>query len=175
MPNAVPTLALALLLGHQIALPPAPNSDRAPLPASCIRLPDVDDRSPSVAPAPGPEIQGLAGPWTLTWDDSIDDGLDSAEKSCRILLEEFPGALVGRFDGLVLGGERDAVFTGEVFRGGSRTLVTLAQREADYLCTYQLRAEGAGQLRAEGAGVLRGTWLDSRGGGGTAVLRFGTR
>lgn len=106
--------------------------------------------------APG-DLGGSA--WTLTWDDSVDATLDSQEKRCEVVLDSIDGAVTGRFQGPVLGTERDCVFTGELADGGS--LLILQQREPGYLCSYQLGAT---------AGGWSGTWRDSRGRAGTAVV-----
>lgn len=111
----------------------------------------------------GGSSKGLSGDWLLSWDDSVDLTLDDGGgKACRLALQEVHGAVVGRFDGPVLGRERLAIFTGEVLPVGPAPVVLLVQREEDYTCTYQLTRESPTRLC--------GTWRDSRGEGGTVFL-----
>ena len=105
-----------------------------------------------------PTDPGLV-PWTLTWDDSLDDTIEDVGKRCSLTLEAVDSVVTGRFDGPVLGTQRRATFTGELSEGG--TLLLLQQREPGYVCSYQLTSAGAGWL---------GTWRDSRGASGTAKL-----
>ncbi|MCA8951558.1 MAG: hypothetical protein KDE27_18775 [Planctomycetes bacterium] len=97
--------------------------------------------------------------WTLTWDDSCDAVLDSTEKSCWVALTVVGDHVGGSFAGPVLGRTREAIFGGEILRGG---LVTLVQREADYACSYQMTPAGDG--------CWHGTWRDTNGAAGTVVL-----
>lgn len=99
--------------------------------------------------------------WHLTWDDSCDEVLDRADKTCKVALRMTAGDITGTFDGPVLGERRNARFTGEELGGGA--LLTLAQREPDYTCVYQLSRRDDG--------TLVGTWRDTLGRSGTAVFR----
>jgi hypothetical protein len=137
-------LSLAALVGPQAALPTPRIS------GPCIVLTDAS------------ACASLTGTWTLTWDDTTDLALDGRGKACRVALTDVHGALVGRFVGPVLGGDRAAIFTGEAQPVGPRPLVSLVQREDGYTCAYLLTRESAA--------LLTGTWRDSRGSGGTVEL-----
>lgn len=97
------------------------------------------------------------GDWTLVWDDSLDDVLEDVRKQCRIRLTEVDGRVNGSFVGEVTGTPRNALFTGECVS----SLVLLQQREPGYVCAYQLHVV---------EDRLEGTWADTSGGGGTAVM-----
>lgn len=146
-------LTLAALLIPQSA--PTKAQDRA---QDTVAL---DTRQPcNCAPAgPAAPKQTPEAHWTLTWDDTVNETLDRTDKRCQIALSTVDSTVTGRFRGPVMGKERRAVFTGEVAQGGA--LLILQQREAGYVCSYQFTAAHKG---------WKGTWRDSRGRSGTAIL-----
>lgn len=123
------------------------------------------EEAPTTAPF-GHRQVSFGGQWHGVWDDSTDLALDDTSKTCTIELEVIGGQVVGRFVGPVLNQTRTAIFTGEVIADGRTPLVTLAQREPGYTCTYQLSLVSNGELQ--------GTWRDVNGAAGTIVLRRGT-
>lgn len=106
----------------------------------------------------------LATEWILTWDDSIDSKLSSAEKTCRVRFEVVEGKLKGVFADRVFGVERDAKFSGEVIVGNP-SIFLFSQIEPEYTCVYQIHwSETRSRNRI-------GVWRDTRGASGDFTMR----
>lgn len=103
-------------------------------------------------------VPDFNGSWQLAWDDTLDGSFVDINKACSVDFKVVNGTITGTFLGSVLGTERDAIFTGEVF-GGYPALLTFTQREPGYSCTYQV-------FWSPSESVPVGTWHDTRGASG---------
>lgn len=109
----------------------------------------------------------LTGAWRIDWDDQIDGKLANTGKRCFVKLVMKGQKLSGEFKGRVVGQQRDAKFTGEVFSNGRAPLIQLVQREKGYSCSYQIYWEPGPNK------VPRGVWHDTRGASGEfSLLKF---
>lgn len=123
----------------------------------------------TVDPAPSAKeriVESPRGAFLLQWDDTVDEQLPEGSKSCWVELERVDAVVTGRFLGPVLGESRRATFTGEVAGDEAGGLMMLQQREAGYVCSYQLTFDGRRSWR--------GTWRDSKGRAGTVTLGWRT-
>lgn len=110
----------------------------------------------------------LEGTWQLRWNDELGAAKVEGDKVCNLRLRADGDRLVGEFVGPVAGTQRDAEFTGMLHRGGEHCLLTLEQREAGYVCCYQL-SWPADKGFADAVSV----WHDTRGGRGSfAILKY---
>jgi hypothetical protein len=124
---------------------------------------ELADRWPDLRDLPAPMGTQLNGAWQLAWDDQINGELTESGKTCTIDFQTVNQTITGTFQGPVMGTERNAVFTGEVF-GGYPALLTFTQREPGYTCTYQIwwsPSESSTPL---------GAWHDTRGASGEFSL-----
>ena len=108
----------------------------------------------------------VSGQWQLSWDDEIAGELTGELKQCDVMFRSIDGKLGGQFVGPVAGRERDAIIQGEVHETGSGQLLIFTQREAGYLCSYQVFWSNTSVDRSAEVGV----WHDSEGRSGNFNL-----
>jgi hypothetical protein len=109
----------------------------------------------------------FAGQWQLTWDDQIGQELTGDTKTCDIMFRVVDGTVDGRFVGPVANSERDEIIDGRLHNSASGRLLTFAQREAGYVCSYQIFWSNS----AEDLSKVVGVWHDTKGRSGNFTLR----
>ncbi|MEM6798435.1 MAG: hypothetical protein AAF589_02885 [Planctomycetota bacterium] len=118
------------------------------------------------ATLPQAQVETVTGRWQLQWDDDVGQELVDDVKTCELSLKAIDNVVTGEFVGPVAGSERQAILEGHIHGDDAGSLFTFTQREAGYVCSYQIFWSNADLDRSEVVGV----WHDTRGRSGNFTL-----